>query len=193
MAKFFEELQYLKPLKRLCNFLAFHSGTGWARIRACQASISSSVCFFVSLSVCECVSHSPCLSFYASGCVCICVCVCVCDDCPFLWLLHVFRLQTTNVWPERQVCNIRWTMMAETGRGGVQGGLCATLWCEYPGNSWWMSQQTQRTGAAWRACAIHVGVLLPSCFLNSHNNSSMAVTCHRRYLQRCMRFSPLGV
>ena len=43
MAKFFEELQYLKPLKRLCNFLAFHSGTGWARIRACQASISSSV------------------------------------------------------------------------------------------------------------------------------------------------------
>jgi len=28
--------------------------------------------------VCECVSHSPCLSFYASGCVCICVCVCVC-------------------------------------------------------------------------------------------------------------------
>lgn len=26
-------------------------------------------------------------------------------------------------------------MMAETGRGGVQGGLRATLWCEYPGNS----------------------------------------------------------
>lgn len=24
--------------------------------------------------------------------------------------------------------------MAETGRDGVQGGLCTTLWCEYPGN-----------------------------------------------------------
>jgi len=32
----------------------------------------------VSLSVCECVTRSPCLSFSPSVCVCVCVCVCLC-------------------------------------------------------------------------------------------------------------------